>query len=629
MSTRVDFASAGGDARNIEAINSLVDLLNRGSVDESTTENPSAFLAERDSKTMDLFLDGFNTRARLMFRELNRSGATTTRRTTTVALRDTPPTYDGSRPAPGTTKRPWVTLDAPAQGDPSRRNRATYDNVINQFAVEHNSRYTRNQQGKGETYCNIFVSDVTRAMGAEIPHRVDARGNPLASGGTELDANATNNWLHRHGGRHGWRQVTAEEAQRLANEGHPAIASWRNPRGIGHIAVVRPGEMNANGPTIAQAGSVNDNHTHVRNTFGNARVEYWVNDGGEVRGGNDTPPTPTEPPVVPNTPNNPTALTAPNAQLRRGARGEQVRQLQTALVELGYMKQSEMNTGPGIFGPLTQDSVQQFQREHGINASGIYGPRTRAALQDELNRINRAPASDLERGDRGLEVRRLQLALVHLGHMSRAEMQTGPGIFGPLTEGALREFQQKHRLEVDGIYGSQSRAALERALGSRTERNDDPPRVEPTQPTPPSDAVARLNRMLRGSGLEGKGELMLRLAERYDVPVELALAMFRKEAQWNTTGVAPRNNNPGNIRFVGQQGAVRGAGGFARWQTVDEGIEAYFKLLGGSAYRQFVDARDWRGLIYKYAPPTENDSQLYLNQITNWMSQYRREIFGN
>lgn len=203
-----------------------------------------------------------------------------------AAAPHTTPEYDGSTPAAGTTLAPWETITDPAAtGDPANRNPTTYDNVINQFAVESNPRYTQNQQGIGDTYCNIFASDVTRAMGAEIPHRVDANNDPVTTGGTELDANMTNDWLNTDGARHGWREVSAEEAQALANEGHPAVASWNNPGSIGHIAVVRPGEITDAGPSIAQAGSTNTNNAHVRDTFGDVPVQYFVNDQGQVGGG--------------------------------------------------------------------------------------------------------------------------------------------------------------------------------------------------------------------------------------------------------------------------------------------------------------------------------------------------------
>jgi hypothetical protein len=191
-------------------------------------------------------------------------------------------TYDGSTPAAGTTNvNAWEPVSAPEQGSPSARNAATYDNVINQFAVDSNPRY---QPRDGNTYCNIYAWDVTKAMGAEIPHWVDANGNPSVQGqGRELDANATNAWLNQHGAKNGWRKVSAEEAQAMANQGHPTVASWDNQGGIGHIAVVRPGEVSSNGPAIAQAGSQCFNDGHVYDSFPrNAEVEYWVNDQGQV-----------------------------------------------------------------------------------------------------------------------------------------------------------------------------------------------------------------------------------------------------------------------------------------------------------------------------------------------------------
>lgn len=73
--------------------------------------------------------------------------------------------------------------------------------------------------------------------------------------------------------------------------------------------------------------------------------------------------------------------TLPSVDLERGSSGEGVRQLQTALVELGYMTQAQMNTGPGTFGSQTEGSLKKFQQAHGVDAIGVYGPKTRAAFQ--------------------------------------------------------------------------------------------------------------------------------------------------------------------------------------------------------------------------------------------------------
>ncbi|MBS1151852.1 MAG: Muramidase (flagellum-specific) [Myxococcaceae bacterium] len=175
------------------------------------------------------------------------------------------PQYDGRRPAPGVANtRAWEPVTAPVRSNASNRSRGLYDDVVNQFAVGVNLRYARRD---GNTYCNIFVWDVTKAMGAEIPHWVNGR---------ELDANSCNSWLRSQGAAHGWKQLSASEAQAAANRGQPAVASWNNPVGIGHIAMVRPGTINDSGPASAQAGGHNFNFGHIANGFGSRQPTYWV-----------------------------------------------------------------------------------------------------------------------------------------------------------------------------------------------------------------------------------------------------------------------------------------------------------------------------------------------------------------
>jgi hypothetical protein len=190
--------------------------------------------------------------------------------------------YDGVAPAPETveTRRSYPT-SPPITGTPSNRTRMRYDNVINQFAVGANPRYAHriNKKGRKSTYCNIFLWDVTRAMGCEIPHWVNKAGEPADVGknNNEMNANATHDWLHKHGSRYGWRRLTdSVEAQSLANGGHPAVVSYKKAGGIGHVAVIRPGEIGDKGNPMAQAGARNVNHTHLYSIFrrGTA-VDLW------------------------------------------------------------------------------------------------------------------------------------------------------------------------------------------------------------------------------------------------------------------------------------------------------------------------------------------------------------------
>jgi N-acetylmuramoyl-L-alanine amidase len=66
----------------------------------------------------------------------------------------------------------------------------------------------------------------------------------------------------------------------------------------------------------------------------------------------------------------------------------------------------------------------------------------------------------LRRGSRGHAVRELQRMLVDHGVLTRAEIGRSEGIFGPKTEAAVREFQRRARITVDGIAGPETMEAL-------------------------------------------------------------------------------------------------------------------------------------------------------------------------
>ena len=68
--------------------------------------------------------------------------------------------------------------------------------------------------------------------------------------------------------------------------------------------------------------------------------------------------------------------------LRKGDKGETVRELQTALMRLGYGLGS---CGiDGDYGRATMAAVQLFQHDHGLTVDGICGPKTYAALDKAL-----------------------------------------------------------------------------------------------------------------------------------------------------------------------------------------------------------------------------------------------------
>ena len=178
--------------------------------------------------------------------------------------------------------KPAVPAIVNLEGD---RDPARYRAVIDQFNVETASRYTPFRDGY--TYCNIFMWDVTAAMGAEIPHYTDPetgepRYYPDIRGTRELGAIAIDAWLREHGPAYGWREVDAETAQFYANSGRPAVTTAGE---IGHVQVVCPSEDggydSVRGVTVAQAGSKVFNYTHITNIYGSnglKNVRYFVHE---------------------------------------------------------------------------------------------------------------------------------------------------------------------------------------------------------------------------------------------------------------------------------------------------------------------------------------------------------------
>jgi hypothetical protein len=84
-----------------------------------------------------------------------------------------------------------------------------------------------------------------------------------------------------------------------------------------------------------------------------------------------TPTTPTK-----------TRVVGPSVTLNPGASGPETKRLQRALVSLGD------DPGPvdGSYGPLTMKGVEKFQRSAGLTQDGIFGPKTKVALQRALSR---------------------------------------------------------------------------------------------------------------------------------------------------------------------------------------------------------------------------------------------------
>ena len=82
-----------------------------------------------------------------------------------------------------------------------------------------------------------------------------------------------------------------------------------------------------------------------------------------------------------------------DALLREGRRGEDVRDLQSALAGLGFTDARDRTLQiDGVFGERTTETVRAFQQAQGLEVDGIVGPATRSALE-QASRLQPADLS--------------------------------------------------------------------------------------------------------------------------------------------------------------------------------------------------------------------------------------------
>ena len=192
-------------------------------------------------------------------------------------------------------------------------------------------------------------------------------------------------------------------------------------------------------------------------------------------------------------------------------RGEDVRLLQVDLNALGF----SCGTSDGIFGRKTDAAVRAFQKAKNLEVDGIVGPKTRTALELEVQSAGtssgeaQAPADKPAQGsedsgeaqvpekpvidsdenddvDYGTRLLRYRVGRTMLSGADVAAVQTRlaqlgldpgaiDGIYGAKTAAAVLELQRLAAIEADGIVGGDTRKALKEWKPS-----DDP--VQEAQP---------------------------------------------------------------------------------------------------------------------------------------------------
>ncbi len=152
-------------------------------------------------------------------------------------------------------------------------------------------------------------------------------------------------------------------------------------------------------------------------------------------------PTPTPTPAPAATPE--PAYTV----LSSGMTAEFVKIVQQRLMELDYMEPDDPTT---LYGPITTQAIEYFQRKNGLPVDGIAGVQTQQLLfSDE------AKYYTVSEGTEGPDVESIQERLSKLGYPATVD-----GSFGPTTTKAVRYFQRMNGLTDDGNVGNDTREAL-------------------------------------------------------------------------------------------------------------------------------------------------------------------------
>ena len=147
--------------------------------------------------------------------------------------------------------------------------------------------------------------------------------------------------------------------------------------------------------------------------------------------------------------------------LRYVMTGEEVVRLQKALIRQGYLN----GQADGTFGPRTEKAVRNFQHENGLHVDGVAGEKTQSLLYragSTENGFFRGDYSKIERESDASRIRLLQKALIAMNYLGGS----ADGIYGTVTDTAIRKFQCEHGLTEDGVAGKRTLAAMEKAIFS-------------------------------------------------------------------------------------------------------------------------------------------------------------------
>jgi len=126
-----------------------------------------------------------------------------------------------------------------------------------------------------------------------------------------------------------------------------------------------------------------------------------------------------------------------------------------------------------------------------------------------------------------------------------------------------------------------------------------------------------------GYNLKPYAQQLYDAAHQYNINPLYSLAQFNKDSSMGTAGAGEANMNPGNIGCdsgYAQAGITAGCADFATFSTYGDGMTAHNWLIRTEYIDVGYDTIE--KIINRYAPPSENDTEKYIQDVKDFMEQY-------
>lgn len=122
----------------------------------------------------------------------------------------------------------------------------------------------------------------------------------------------------------------------------------------------------------------------------------------------------------------------------------------------------------------------------------------------------------------------------------------------------------------------------------------------------------------------GTGQALYDLGVKYGIDPVYALAWFTHESSQGRYGIAHDNLGLGNIRCTSGYACKNGFRAYASWA---EGYEDWYRLIRAYIAGQIngYPCKTVAEIVPVYAPPSENNTQGYIHEITRMVTTWRQE----